>query len=362
MADTVLAKIDKAKAYLAAIISVEDVMEVMGMAEAAEAYAKRVGATVETLNYATEIRLRAERKLGEVLIKGPTAKGTAGKGRPKKGATQLEAPKDATPTLADVGISFKLSSQSKELAKAPDAEFEAALKVGKKKELNRTKVLKDLRSKKTEEKRAEVAEAGTKIKPSDRWHIYCADMKTWTAPRQYDYIITDPPYKKEFLPLWSVLAERATEWLKDGGLLVAMSGQSYLDQVYSLLSEHLTYYWTAAYLTPGQPKPLRQVNVNTLWKPLLIFKKGKYKGKIFGDVFTSEKNEKDMHKWGQSDSGMYDVVSKICSPGQYILDPFCGAGTTGVVAIRHKCLFDGIEIEGNNVNISKERINDATKK
>ena len=358
--DAVLVKIDKAKAYLAAIVSIEDVMEVMGMAEAAKAYAKRVGSTVETINYATEVRLRAERKLGEILSKTPKQSGARGRKGGGTRGSQKEPQVDEPPTLADAGISKKLSSQSQELAKASDDEFEAALDTGAK-ELNRNKVLKDLKSKKTAKKRNKVADAGKKIKPSDRWHVYRDDMQTWTAPRQYDYIITDPPYKKEFLPLWSVLAERATEWLKDGGLLVAMSGQSYLDQVYSLLSEHLTYYWTAAYLTPGQPKPLRQVNVNTTWKPLLIFKKGKYKGKIFGDVFTSEKNEKDMHDWGQSESGMYNIVSKICLSGQYILDPFCGAGTTGVAAIRHGCLFTGVEIDTDNVKISKARINDTTK-
>ena len=207
--------------------------------------------------------------------------------------------------------------------------------------------------------RQELATAGASVPVSDRWNVWQADIETWQAPRQYDWIITDPPYPKEYLPLYSVLAERANEWLKPGGLLIAMAGQSYLDEIYEMMSKHLDYYWTAAYLTPGQPTPLRQRNVNTTWKPLLIFSKGEYKGKIFGDVFESKENDKEHHKWGQSESGMSDIISKICLPGQSILDPFCGAGTTGIAALKHSCFFDGIDNELENVNISKGRLNDC---
>ncbi len=166
---------------------------------------------------------------------------------------------------------------------------------------------------------------------------------------------------KKYLDLYGILAVRANEWLKDTGLLVAMCGQSYLDEIYAMLDRHLIYYWTAAYLTPGQPTPLRQRQVNTTWKPILIFAKSKgYKGKIFGDVYTSDKNDKDFHRWGQSVSGMYSLIKQICLPGQSILDPFCGAGTTGVAALQHGCLFDGIDLEQESVDISTGRLCDST--
>jgi site-specific DNA-methyltransferase (adenine-specific) len=211
------------------------------------------------------------------------------------------------------------------------------------------------------EERKKIAESSANVSGGELWNIEQGNIETWNTKKTYDFIITDPPYPKEFLPLYETLAIRATEWLKPGGLLIAMCGQSYLDQIHKMLSKHLDYYWTACYLTPGQPTPLRQVNVNTTWKPLLIYKKKneKYTGKIFGDVFKSDGNDKEFHKWGQSISGMYDVISKICIPGQSVLDPFCGAGTTGIAAIKHKCFFDGIDIEEENVKISKRRIYDS---
>lgn len=238
-----------------------------------------------------------------------------------------------------------------------ESEPEVANKVWKG-EVRLVDAKKEARTKEIAEHRQRIADRGKSIKKSDRWNIYHNSIETWKATKQYDWIITDPPYPKEFLPLWEVLAKRAKEWLKPGGLILAMSGQMYLDEIYEMMSKHLSYYWTGSYLTPGQPTPLRHRNINTTWKPILIYSNGDYKGKIFGDVWKSDGNDKDNHKWGQSVSGMYDIISKVCIPGESILDPFCGAGTTGVAALQHGCLFDGVELELENVNISKGRLSE----
>lgn len=223
-------------------------------------------------------------------------------------------------------------------------------------------VHKEIRKEEIKKERAIIAETGKKVPDSDKWHIYQGDIRTWKTSMKYDYIITDPPYVKEFIPLYETLGERAKEWLKPNGLLITMIGQTYLDVGINLLNKNLTYYWCGAYMTPGQPTPLRQKQVNCNWKPLLIYSlNGNYKGKIFNDVFTSEGNDKQFHKWGQSESGLYSIISKICLPGQSILDPFCGGGSTGVAALKYGCLFDGIEILEENVNISRSRLNDSTK-
>lgn len=295
------------------------------------------------------------RHLNETQRAGVAAKlANMGEGRPQKNSPNSESKLTIPNAAAMLNVGKSTVAQYKAASKEAPHLIEK-MDSGK---MTAHEALKIAKAEKRAEARSEIASAGAKVKKSDRWQVYQGDISTWKAPRQYDYIITDPPYPKEYLPLWEVLAERANEFLKDGGLLIAMSGQSYLDEIYTMMSKHLNYYWTASYLTPGQPTPLRQVNVNSTWKPLLIYSKGKYNGKIFGDVFVSDGNEKDFHKWGQSISGMSDIVKKICLEGQYILDPFCGAGTTGIAALRNGCLFDGLELDEQNVNISRGRLSD----
>jgi hypothetical protein len=54
--------------------------------------------------------------------------------------------------------------------------------------------------------------------------------------------------------------------------------------------------------------------VNTFWKPILVY------GNTpdwFGDVTRSEtnNNDKSHHHWGQSISGMVDLVQRLTKPG-----------------------------------------------
>jgi len=295
------------------------------------------------------------RHLNETQRAGVAAKiANMNEGRPEKNSPNLDS-KVSIPKAAEMLNVGKSTVATYKAVAAAEPAMVAKMDAGI---MTAHEAYKELKAKQRSEARAEIAAVGAKVAQSEKWSVYHGDIATWKAPRQYDFIITDPPYPKEFLQLWNTLAVRAKDWLKPGGLLIAMSGQSYLDEVYTIMSKHMDYYWTASYLTPGQPTPLRQVNVNSTWKPLLIYVNGKYSGKIFGDVFVSDGNDKDHHKWGQSVSGMYDIISKICLPGQYILDPFCGAGTTGIAALKHGCLFDGLELLEENVNISKGRLSE----
>jgi site-specific DNA-methyltransferase (adenine-specific) len=121
----------------------------------------------------------------------------------------------------------------------------------------------------------------------------------------------------------------------------------------------LTYHWTLAYLTPGgQAVQLWQRKVNTFWKPILVFTKGEYTGAWFGDVAKSDVNDNDkrFHEWGQSESGMVDLIERLTKPGDLIVDPFLGAGTTGVAALATGRQFIGCDIDADHVAKADARI------
>ncbi len=52
------------------------------------------------------------------------------------------------------------------------------------------------------------------------------------------------------------------------------------------------------------------------------------------------------------------LIEKISKPGDTILDPFCGSGSTGVACMETGRNFIGIETDKSNFDISNKRIND----
>jgi hypothetical protein len=174
-----------------------------------------------------------------------------------------------------------------------------------------------------------------------------------------DVIITDPPYPAEYLPLFDDLGYMASLCLKPGDLLAVMVGQSYLPLLIEKLSAHLTYHWTLAYLTPGgQSSQLWTRKVNTFWKPILCFAKGEYDGGWFGDVAKSavNDNDKEHHYWGQSESGMTELIERFSKPGDVILDPFLGGGTSAVVSARLNRAFIGCDLDSQAVETTLKRL------
>jgi site-specific DNA-methyltransferase (adenine-specific) len=179
-------------------------------------------------------------------------------------------------------------------------------------------------------------------------------------PGSVDAVITDPPYPAEHLPLYGKLSEHAARWLKPGGICAVMSGQIHLPDVIRELATQLTYHWTMAYLTPGgQAVQVFPRRVNTFWKPVLVFRNGEGPAaEWFGDVAKSDTNDNDkrFHHWGQSESGMADLVKRLTRPGEMVCDPFMGAGTTGVAALALGRSFVGCDVNADHVSDARERL------
>lgn len=183
----------------------------------------------------------------------------------------------------------------------------------------------------------------------------CKDLENGSI----DAIITDPPYPKEFLPLYKDLAIVAERLLKPGGSLLAMCGQSYLPEIFQLMGDVLNYQWVISYQTPGGQSPqIWQARINTFWKPILWYVKGEYQGDWHGDVIKSDVNDNDkqFHQWGQSGSGTSQIIEKFTEPGDLVLDPFVGGGTTGLVALSVGRKFIGVDVDSSSVNTTKDRI------
>jgi 16S rRNA G966 N2-methylase RsmD len=199
---------------------------------------------------------------------------------------------------------------------------------------------------------------------SERYQLLAVDIRNLDIdPETIDVIVCDPPYPKDYLDTFKWLAEKAAVWLKPGGSLVVMSGQSWLPEVMARLADSpLRYHWTFAYLTPGgQAVQMFDRKVNTFWKPVFWFVKGAYEGQWVGDVATSKVNDNDkrFHGWGQSESGMEDLIGRVSMPGQVILDPFCGGGTTGVAAVSMNRFFVGADVDAKAIETTARRLKEV---
>ncbi len=129
---TELIKYDAMCQAIEAAYEVDEVKKIRDKALAMEVYFKQAN-NVNAELIACEIRLRAERKAGQLLRKSEKAKGTAGAGRPRKGGRSVRPPKNEdVKTLAEHGISKTKSSRWQRMGDVSDEEFEAKLASGKK--------------------------------------------------------------------------------------------------------------------------------------------------------------------------------------------------------------------------------------
>jgi hypothetical protein len=97
--DKILMQLGTEHHVLAQARTIEDFKRIADTAVAAEVYARRVKLSQESVDYALEIKRRAEQGLGELLARTPKHKGLL-----KRGPTVPESSHGEPSTLAELGI------------------------------------------------------------------------------------------------------------------------------------------------------------------------------------------------------------------------------------------------------------------
>jgi hypothetical protein len=121
---TALVRYEALKSAIAEALTFNDVKDIRDKAEAMRAYAHMANDAQLELD-AGEIRLRAERRLGELLIAAKNSGHLHQGGRPRK-TPQPNGGVSAV-TLDELGISYNLSSDAQMLAALPEHTFEEIL-------------------------------------------------------------------------------------------------------------------------------------------------------------------------------------------------------------------------------------------
>lgn len=119
-----LVRYEAARNALSIASSVDEVEDIRDKAQAMAAYARQANDT-ELVEWATEIKVRAERRAGEMIVemeKHPAGRPTKNQSHP---ATNLP------PTLKQLGISKTQSSRWQKIAAIPEEKFEQAVAAAK---------------------------------------------------------------------------------------------------------------------------------------------------------------------------------------------------------------------------------------
>lgn len=183
----------------------------------------------------------------------------------------------------------------------------------------------------------------------DSWEIRTGDFRQVLADlpaESVDLIVTDPPYPKGDLPLYSDLAELGKRVLKPRGIMFVWTGQIFLPEVIRRLDEHMVYGWAFDLALPGSNSRIMGRHIIQTWKPVLAYTVGTWPSGEWGDdALVSPERAKTTFEWEQSAAPAIKLIERYTPPNALILDPFTGAGSFGVAATSSGRRFLGVELD-----------------
>jgi site-specific DNA-methyltransferase (adenine-specific) len=209
------------------------------------------------------------------------------------------------------------------------------------------------------------AAAGPSEHTGDAWELRTGDFRDVLADladQSVDAVVTDPPYNNEGVPLYEQLGAFALRVLKPGRLAVVYAGHLQLDREMSLLARGgLTYMWHGANVLRGRHTRGRVRMVFGQHRSVLLYSAGPYRPRAWlNDVVFAEgrggPEERPLHPWQQALEPVRHWIRQVSEPGELIVDPFLGSGTTAVAAVMEGRRFLGCDIDAGCVETTRRRL------
>lgn len=343
-----VALVDQLERQLAVVGDAADAEQFWRIVSAADLAARVVKLHEdEQLRYA-KLKLRAERRWGELLPPPKDSQGERSELIP--GGKKL----NSSDTHA--------RHRAREVAAVPAAVFTKYVDKAKDPELlRRARLLRIAREARATEAREESVEA---ISQEGDIEIRHGDFRESLADLagRVAAIVTDPPYAREYLHLYPELAAAAATLLKSDGSLVVLCGtrpDAWL-RLIPAMEKHIPLRWVGCYLAGGAAWRDHQAHIATNWKPVLIFGGER---NLNSDVWRSRAEsaqtrtaDVEWHKWGQNLEGFRALVSSFSDPGDLIVDPFVGGGTTALAAQQLGRRFVGCDTDAFAIATTRERL------
>ncbi len=400
--------LERAAAFLAECQDLDQVKDLRDRAEALRLYQKKIGDSQRAQASAAAIKVRAERRMGELLRE-----------MPKQGPGEYKRSQLATvsPTIADLNITKSDSSRCQAMAALPSEEFEET--VTKAVEAGRGPTSRELYTRGQSHQRAERKRAELKAKAVESivatrertWEIRqgdCLDILGTIEDESTRLIFADPPYNigvdygdhyddsrpsyefDEWCQLW--LAECFRKLTDDGSLWLLVNHEWARTLCFRAedlgyhLRQWITWYESFGVNTTGMfnrcSRPLLwlvkdagnflfDVHAPQIRRPsdrqaIYNDPRANPDGKIWDDVWGI--NPPIPRVVGTAKERMPDfptqlplallrpIVACASAPGDLVIDPFSGSGTTGAACIELGRRFIGLELSEDFADLSRARL------
>lgn len=405
---SLLPNLDAARRALAAARSIDEIKEIRDQAEALRAYVQAAGYGLEMQNDVAEIKLRAERRAGELLAQVDRQQ----RGRPEK---TLHDASISRPRLQDLGIEATQSHRWQQLAKVPEPVFEqhVATVKAERSELTSASVL-DLARDMTRVQRAANRSArealrATEPVPEVPIRLEVADATDLPlSDGSVNLIVTSPPYglDKPYAGVQDLAGgwrEFMVDWLAEAYRVAAPGGRlavnvpldttrpslrpTYAQTVFAALEVGWSYrasiVWNEGNVIRGdQYGSLARGSVDSSSAPHVVapvemvplFVKGEWnRGGGDSDLTHEEWLHWTNGLWtfpGESRSWEGHpapfplelprrLIKLLSFRGDTVLDPFAGSGTTLVAAHQLGRVAVGVDLSPDYVASAKRRIAEA---
>lgn len=231
-----------------------------------------------------------------------------------------------------------------------------------------------------------------------QWAVVCADNFTALASLpagSVDATLQDPPYEAEahtsqrrikgpmvvddrlvveapldFAPISDTerdaVALRVAEVTKRWAITFCQTEAAHKWRASLTASGHHRYVRTCVYVKQDPQPQMTGDRPGMGWETFVVtHPKGRTRWNGGGrcGIFSSlsgksvdRRDGRSVHPAQKPTELMLELVELFTDPGDLILDPFCGSGTTGVAAVRLQRRFIGIEIDPKYAAVARERI------
>ena len=123
----------------------------------------------------------------------------------------------------------------------------------------------------------------------------------------------------------------------------------------------LDYAWMMAYNLPKRCSTVHSVRFTSGWHPVVVMSRGRRSSGYCSDALVADwlhhTRLRQHHQWEKDVAGFRTLIERFAAPGELVIDPFLGGGTTGVAAFQAGREFFGSDIDPRCVDIAARRLN-----